>query len=91
MSVSVNFYQTPKKLNSTKIPTQIVGDFGVVVELKDVTNLYTPTLIISDDLFTDGLGHIQNPMKFVYCYILTDTISFAAGAGSSAGGSVLWR
>lgn len=69
MSVSVNFYQTPKKLNSTKIPTQIVGDFGVVVELKDVTNLYTPTLIMSDDLFTDGLGHIQNPMKFVYCYI----------------------
>lgn len=69
MSVSVNFYQTPKKINSTQIPTQIAGDFGIVLELKDVTNLYTPTLIISADRFTDGLGHIQNPMKFVYCYI----------------------
>ena len=69
MSVSVNFYQTPKRLNSTKIVPQVAGDFGLTVEIKDVTNLFTPTLIISADRFTDGLGHIKNPMKYVYCHI----------------------
>ena len=69
MSVSVDFYQTPKRLNSTKIVTQVAGDFGLTVEIKDVTNLFTPTLIISADRFTDGLGHIKNPMKYVYCHI----------------------
>lgn len=51
------------------IPSGMAGDFGLSVELKDVTNLYTPTLIISADRFTDGGGNITNPMKFVYCYI----------------------
>ena len=69
MGVSATFYQTGKKLNSTAIPSAIAGDFGVTVELKAVTDLYTPTLIISADQFTDGLGNITNPMKFVYCYI----------------------
>ena len=69
MAISVNFYQTGKRVNSTKIPTQISGDIGVSVELKDVTNLFTPTLILSADLFTDAQGNLENPMKFVYCYI----------------------
>lgn len=69
MSISATFYQNGKKLNSTAVPTMIAGDFGITCELKDVTNLYTPTLILSADLFTDGLGNILNPMKFVYCYI----------------------
>ena len=69
MSVSVDFYQTPKRINSTKIVSQVVGDFGMTCEIKDVTNLFTPTLIISTDRFTDGLGHIKNPMKYVYCHI----------------------
>lgn len=69
MSISVNFYQTGKRVNSTKIPAQVPGDIGISVELKDVTNLFTPTLILSADLFTDAQGHLENPMKFVYCYI----------------------
>lgn len=70
MSISANFYQDTKRINSTKIITaSVIGDFAVTVELKDVTNLYTPTLIISADRFTDSLGHIVNPMKFVYCRI----------------------
>ena len=70
MSISANFYQDTKRINSTKIITaSVTGDFAVTVELKDVTNLYTPTLIISADRFTDNLGHIVNPMKFVYCRI----------------------
>ena len=69
MAVSVDFYQTPKRINSTKIVTQVVGDFGLTCEIKDVTNLFTPTLIISTDRFTDGLGNIKNPMKYVYCRI----------------------
>ena len=69
MSVSVDFYQTPKRINSTKIVSQVVGDFGLTCEIKDVCNLFTPTLIISTDRFTDGLGNIKNPMKYVYCHI----------------------
>ena len=70
MAISADFYQDTKRINSTKIITTTVpGDFGIAVELKDVTNLYTPTLIISADRFTDGNGHIKNPMKFVYCRI----------------------
>lgn len=69
MGISANFYQTGKKLNSTAIPTSVVGDFGITVELKAITDLYTPTLIISADQFTDGLGNITNPMKYVYCYL----------------------
>lgn len=69
MAISANFYQTGKRLNSTKVPTMIAGDFGIAVELKDVTNLFTPTLIISSDRFLDAQGNIQNPLKYVYCYI----------------------
>lgn len=69
MAVTVTFYQDTKRINSTKIiTTSIPGDFGISCELKDVTNLYTPSLIISADQFMSG-GQIVNPMKFGYCHI----------------------
>lgn len=68
MAVAVNFYHNNKKINSTQLPTAQVGDFGCNVEFKDVTNLYTPSIILSVDRFTDGTK-ITNPMEFNYCYI----------------------
>ncbi len=69
MSVSVTFFQTPKRINSTKqIAAVVPGDFGITCELKDVTDLFTPTLIISADRFMSGSG-ITNPLKFLYCRI----------------------
>lgn len=70
MGINVDFMQSTKRLNSTKILTSsISGDFSLSCELKDVTNLYTPTLIMSSAQFTDGLGNIINPLNFVYCRI----------------------
>lgn len=70
MAISAYFYQDTKKINSTKIITMSVPhDFAISVEMKDVTNLFTPTLIISADRFTDGNGHIVNPLNYVYCRI----------------------
>lgn len=68
MAVAVNFYHNNKKINSTQLPTAQVGDFGCNVEFKDVTNLYTPSIILSVDRFTDGTK-ITNPMEYNYCYI----------------------
>lgn len=68
MGVAVNFYHNNKKINSTRLPTAQVGDFGCEVEFKDVTNLYTPSVILSVDRFKDGTK-IKNPMEFNYCYI----------------------
>ena len=68
MAVAVNFYHNNKRINSTKLPTAQVGDFGCLVEFKDVTNLYTPSIILSVDRFKDGTK-IKNPMEFNYCYI----------------------
>ena len=31
--------------------------------------MFTPSLVISADVFTDGLGHIVNPMRYNYCYL----------------------
>lgn len=68
MAVAVNFYHNNKKINSTRLPTAQVGDFGCEVEFKDVTNLYTPSVILSVDRFKNG-EKIKNPMEFNYCYI----------------------
>lgn len=68
MGVAVNFYHNNKKINSTRLPTAQVGDFGCEVEFKDVTNLYTPSVILSVDRFKNG-EKIKNPMEFNYCYI----------------------
>ena len=69
MSVSVTFYQSGKKVNSTKIPVMIPHDVGTAVELKSPTNLLSPTLILSAEIFHDSDGNIINPLKFVECYI----------------------
>lgn len=69
MAITAYFYQFEKKVNSTKQPiTPIVGDFAVSVELKNVTNLFTPTLVISADRFKNG-NDFKNPMRFTYCHI----------------------
>lgn len=68
MAISVTFYQFDKKLNSTKQPIATTPKIALSVELKDVTNLYTPTLVISSDTFMSG-GAIVNPMPYNYCYI----------------------
>lgn len=71
MAISATFYKNVgKKLNSTKIPTYgYYDEIDLTVELKAVTNLFTPSLVISADTFTDGLGHIVNPMQYNYCYL----------------------
>ena len=69
MGITAYFYQFEKKANSTKQPlTMIQGDFAVTVELKSVTNLFTPSLTISADRFKSG-DDITNPMKYTYCYL----------------------
>ena len=72
MAITATFYKdVSKKLNSTKIPTYgYYNEIDLTVELKDVTDLYTPSLIISSDTFMSG-GSIINPMHYNYFY-LTD-------------------
>lgn len=69
MAITATFYKNDKKINSTKLPTSSPDDITLQVELKNVTNMFTPSLIISADVFTDGLGHIVNPMHYNYCYL----------------------
>lgn len=70
MAITATFYKdVSKKLNSTKIPTYgYYNEIDLTVELKDVTSLYTPSLIISSDTFMSG-GSIVNPMHYNYCYL----------------------
>ena len=50
MGISVTFYKDfQKKLNSTKVPVSSADDITLTVELKNVTNLFTPTLVICAD------------------------------------------
>ena len=69
MAITATFYKNDKKINSTKLPISSPDDITLTVELKDVTSMFTPSLIISADVFTDGLGHIVNPMRYNYCYL----------------------
>ena len=69
MAITATFYKNDKKINSTKLPTSSPDDITLTVELKDVTSMFTPSLVISADVFTDGLGHIVNPMRYNYCYL----------------------
>lgn len=68
MGITAYFYKNPKKINSTKLPTQQAGDFAITVELKDVTNLFTPSIVLTTGLFMNG-QNIKNPMEFNYCYL----------------------
>ena len=71
MAITATFYKdVQKKLNSTRIPTYgYYDEIDLSVELKEVCNPFTPELIISSDIFTDGNGHIVNPMHYNYCYL----------------------
>lgn len=69
MAITATFYKNNKKINSTKLPVAAADDITLSVELKNVTNMFTPSLVISADVFTDGLGHIVNPMRYNYCYL----------------------
>lgn len=69
MAITATFCKNNKKINSTKQPVASADDITLSVELKDVTNLFTPSLVISADIFTDGLGHIVNPMQYNYVQI----------------------
>ena len=71
MAITATFYKNvAKKLNSTKIPTYgYYDEIDLTVELKAVTNLFTPSLVISADTFTDNQGNIVNPMQYNYCYL----------------------
>ena len=69
MSIQANFYKNNKRVNSTKIPSMSTGDFAQMVELKEVTNLFTPTLIITRDVFHDSQDNLINPMEYNYVYL----------------------
>lgn len=68
MAISATFSKTNKKINSTMLPVAAADDITLSVELKDVTDLFTPSLIISADTFMSG-GQIVNPMRYNYCYL----------------------
>ena len=68
MAITATFSKTNKKINSTKQPVADVSDITLSVELKEVTNLFTPSLIISADTFMSG-GQITNPMQYNYCHL----------------------
>lgn len=68
MAISAVFCKNNKKINSTKLPVAAADDIALDVELKSVTNLFTPTLIISTDVFMSG-GSVVNPMQYNYCHL----------------------
>lgn len=68
MAISAKFYKFDKRINSTKRPTNSNTHINLTVELKDTTNLFTPALVISADVFMSG-SIITNPMQYTYCYI----------------------
>ena len=68
MAITATFSKTNKKINSTKQPVAAASDITLSVELKEVTNLFTPSLIITSDTFMSG-GQIVNPMQYNYCHL----------------------
>ena len=68
MAITATFYKNDKKINSTKQPVPSADDITLSVELKDVVDLFTPSLVISADVFMSG-DQIVNPMKYNYCYL----------------------
>lgn len=69
MSISATFYKNDKRVNSTKLPIASAGTFATVIELKEVTNLFTPTLVLNRSLFHDANNNTVNPLDYNYCYI----------------------
>lgn len=69
MAISATFYKNDKKINSTSLPSAVPGTFATTLELKDITNLFTPTLILNASLFHDGNGNPVDPLEFNYVYL----------------------
>lgn len=69
MAIAVTFFKNSKRVNSTKLPAYNVGTFGTTIELKDYTNLFNPSLVLSRELFHDSNNNPVNPMEWNYCYI----------------------
>lgn len=69
MAISATFYKNDKKINSTSLPSTVPGTFGTTLELKDITNLFTPTLILNASLFHDANGDPVDPLEFNYVYL----------------------
>lgn len=70
MAIGVYLHKYSKRVNSTANPGTgaITGTIYTQIELKDVTNLYTPSLIFKTGNWTAS-GSIKNPMEYNYCYI----------------------
>lgn len=68
MAITATFCKNNKRINSTKLPVAAADDITLSVELKAVTNLFTPSLVISADTFMSG-GQIVNPMQYNYCHL----------------------
>lgn len=68
MSFAIALYKHNKKVNSTSQPTQDGTTISVYVSIKDASNLFSPTLVLTADLFKSGDNFI-NPLDYNYCYI----------------------
>ena len=70
MAIGIYLHKYSKRVNSTANPGPggIIGSIYTQIELKDATNLYTPTLIFKTGNWTSS-GDIKNPMEYNYCYI----------------------
>lgn len=72
MSFIVRLYKDfDKRVNSTKVPTNLVGTFtDFNINLKSPTNLFSPVITIDDGSFKDQYDNITNPLTYNYAYIM---------------------
>ena len=68
MAIAVALYKHNKKVNSTSQPAQGAGTITAMINIKEASNLFSPTLVFTTDIFQSG-DTIQNPMEYNYCYI----------------------
>lgn len=68
MPISVGLFKFNKKVNSTIAPAQGAGTITAMINIKEASNLFSPTLVFTTDIFQSG-DTIQNPMEYNYCYI----------------------
>lgn len=66
--INIYLYEWSKKMNSTAVPP-LPEDIPnrcieLDIEFKDVTNMYTPQIIVSTGIFLN-----ENPMPYTYCWI----------------------
>lgn len=66
--INIYLYEWSKKMNSTAVPP-LPEDIPnrcieLDIEFKDVTNMFTPEIIVSTGIFLN-----ENPMPYTYCWI----------------------